>query len=39
LPPVTEVPTMSEWGLIATAVMLGIFSLFTVRRGFRINNK
>ncbi|MGB3365120.1 MAG: IPTL-CTERM sorting domain-containing protein [Thermodesulfobacteriota bacterium] len=40
LPPqVTEVPTISEWGLIATALMLGLFSLITVRRGFRINNK
>ena len=38
-PPVTEVPTMSQWGLIATAIMLGLFSLITVRRGFRINNK
>ncbi|MGB3727905.1 MAG: IPTL-CTERM sorting domain-containing protein [Thermodesulfobacteriota bacterium] len=38
-PPVTEVPTISEWGLIATAIMLGLFSLITVRRGFRINNK
>ncbi|MGB2691423.1 MAG: IPTL-CTERM sorting domain-containing protein [Thermodesulfobacteriota bacterium] len=38
-PPPTEVPTMSQWGLIATAVMLGLFSLLTVRRGFRINNK
>ncbi|GJM14748.1 MAG: hypothetical protein DHS20C13_00750 [Thermodesulfobacteriota bacterium] len=38
-PPVTSVPTMNQWGLVATAVMLGLFSLITVRRGFRINNK
>ena len=37
--PPTSVPTMNEWGLIATAVMLGLFGLFTVRRGFKINNK
>jgi len=38
-PPVTEVPTMSQWGLIATAVMIGLFSLFTVRKGFKNNSK
>jgi len=38
-PPVTEVPTMNEWGLIVTALMLGLFSLITVRRGFFKSNK
>jgi len=38
-PPVTEVPTMNEWGLIVTALMLGLFSLITVRRGFLKSNK
>jgi hypothetical protein len=39
LAPVTEVPTMNEWGLIVTALMLGLFSLITVRRGFLKSNK
>ncbi|MCH7518088.1 MAG: IPTL-CTERM sorting domain-containing protein [Candidatus Dadabacteria bacterium] len=38
-PIIRNIPTISQWGMIATAVMIGLFGLLTVRRGFRIQNK
>ncbi|GJM16485.1 MAG: hypothetical protein DHS20C13_18120 [Thermodesulfobacteriota bacterium] len=36
-PPVTPVPTISEWGLIAMAGVLGIIGLIAVRRRIRVS--
>ncbi len=37
-PPPTDVPTLSEWGLIAMAGILGIVGFMVIRRGAVVNS-